>query len=190
MKYHHLNIFPAEYLRREGTYYVCQYAINELKKSLKFFTDLYNSGRSLTPPQYTIDDVGVDYNLRRVTDSQISDRQKISKQQHNEFGQIMNQFQTKEESIGLTCSICLGSVTISNSSNDQIVITPCCHYFHKSCLFYWIEDTIGNIYKTYPVCRSDSVMNPEQFTIIEIKKASTELENAIKKCFEDKSETK
>ena len=35
MKYHPLNIFPAEYLRREGTYYVCQYAINELK-SLKF----------------------------------------------------------------------------------------------------------------------------------------------------------
>lgn len=153
MQYIHLNIFNIEFTG-QGKYYVCEYAIKKLKKHLEFFTDLYNRNESSIPPQYTI----VEEN-----DQQDENR--------------------------LICPICIGFVTTSNKSytnscdqsGDQIIITPCFHCFHASCLNRWIEDTVGDKYKTCPICRGDTLRDPDKFTVIEINKSSSQLENTINK---------
>jgi len=52
---------------------------------------------------------------------------------------------------GTTCSICMESIPLNRSMESfpgNIMLSPCGHYFHESCLTRWVE-----IKYDCPMCR-------------------------------------
>ena len=162
-----------------GDLYVCKFAYNWMKERF---------GQNI-PPHIEFDEGNPFQYLQSRERGQILDKE------GSEYRKIRSDFQTGVDKLtgGLSCSICMTPVSLSVESShgepDKIVLTPCCHYFHHSCLVEWIQNTTGSQHRTCPICRSDSVMNPEQYTLIEIKKADTELIDAVNHCFEKRTKS-
>lgn len=52
----------------------------------------------------------------------------------------------------IKCSICLDSMSESNSSNDnhRVVKTTCHHFFHRECIVKWLRE-----HRKCPLCQKD-----------------------------------
>lgn len=169
-----------------GNVYVCKFAYDYQKNRY---------GDNIPP--------GIAFSESAVTDvvqhEQVKDRGLVTSEQQRELADTRNSFQTETDNLsgGLTCSICMSTVLLSAGSSDgpgglidKIAITPCCHYFHHSCIVRWLQDARTNENKKCPVCRADSLNDPDQFVQIEVKKASADLVGAVNRCFEKKYKTK
>ena len=57
------------------------------------------------------------------------------------------------------CSICLDPM----KKYKKIIVLPCKHYFHSSCLYYWLIKKIYNKYENTvfegkcPICQKDFI---------------------------------
>ena len=59
------------------------------------------------------------------------------------------------------CSICLDELSI----DEKVIILPCVHYFHKSCIKQWLSR------KTYcPICASKKICCTDKLLDENIKK--------------------
>lgn len=87
--------------------------------------------------------------LKLINAKWLDTEQPIYQINPDHFGMLFKK-KSFQESYGSDCPICLDSFKI----NDEIVITPCNHLFHKQCLKTWLYN-LSEPKHNCPYCRTN-----------------------------------